>query len=458
MPAKKKPKTPTKEHKVTLAAAQNPKTTADALTTLYDEAAQHYDKTQHRWVMETPDVLAALAQNPNTPPHLLARLVTNYAQAFCANPLAPLLSLETPTFWTNLRGDAVMNLMRFAAAPASGLQTFVGVNDYPADVSEAARLHIGIAGKIAPNAWPESVRDLCRAEARRMEAADRETVAGWTLNQLLADWVELGLVPADWCKPLPDPAPLYEPEFLVQNPSYIAALKKRKALPSDVSPNVLHDMVRQKDLRDSAITLAVALHPRTSPDTLRHLGQRRENNLGLAVVLHPNTPPDTLLHFAQGIYDEATPRRIVAARHKNADETVLRELAGDASPLVRRFARRHKNAPQKVTEISREAALTPYKTDITIKKEAPLWFVLYGLHQKADLAWLKKQADSLDYRLRLGAAFALHRRACERAKKGGKGRVSEGEALVRSLLQTDGNRLVHAVANAPATPTFDFAL
>ena len=458
MPAKKKPKPPTKEHKAALAAAQNPETPAGELAALYEEAARHYDRTALRWFDEKPDIMEALAQNPNTPPHLLARLVTNYAQAFCANPLAPLLSLEMPTFWTNLRGDAMMNLMRFEAVPASGLQAFAGLHDYQTDVSEAARLHIGIAGKIAPNAWAEPVRDVCRAEARRMEAADRETIAGWTSNQLLADWVELGLVPADWCKPFPDPMPLYEPEFLIQNPSYIAALKKRKALPHDVSPNVLHDMVQGKDLRDSAVTLAVALHPRTSPDTLRHLGQRRENNLGLAVVLHPNTPPDTLLHFAQGIYEDSTPRRIVAARHKNADETVLRELAGDASPLVRRLARRHTNAPQRVTEISREAALTPCKTDITIKKETPLWFVLYGLHQKADLAWLKKQADSLDYRLRLGAAFGLHRRACERAAAPKQGRVSEGEALVQSLLQTDGNRLVHAVANAPANPHFDFVL
>ena len=458
----KKTKTPTKEHRAALAAALSPETPADLLVPLYENAVRHYDNTIYKWFDEKPDVMAALAQNPNTPPRLLARLADGYPQAFLSNPITPLLSLETPTFWSDLRPGVLLNLLNFEAVPPPVLHTVSLLPDAQKSgtaLSEALRFHVGTAGELGPNEWQNAVREVCRSEAARMET--RTTNALY--DHLFADWVEIGLIPKAWCEEeLLEAAPDEEPALDETRASYIEAVKKRAALPPDIPPDALNEMVRGKELRDSAITIAAALHPQTAPETLRHLGQRRENNLGLAVVMHPQTPPDALLYFAQGTYDDSTPRRVLAARHANADQIVLRELASDSAPLVRRLARRHQNAPDDLIPICRTAALTPGKIDITLKQDNPLWYVLYGMYQRPDLAWLQKQGNASEWLHRLGAAFALHRRACERAApaKTGKSRkgAGEGEQAVWNRLQTDGNRLVRAVINAPATPVFNFTL
>ena len=64
-----------------------------------------------------PDVLEALAENPNTPQEVLSSLAVDYPAEFLRNPAMLLLLLEEPAFFWRLSGEAVVALLTEPGLP-----------------------------------------------------------------------------------------------------------------------------------------------------------------------------------------------------------------------------------------------------------------------------------------------------------------------------------------------------
>ncbi len=443
-----------KEQRALIEAASNPDATGDELYEIYLKARRHWSATSRKVIQETPEAMAAIARHPNTPPKTLALLVQGFPEAVLENPILPFIPLEAPTFWAEIPGGILQDFLRYSQVPVSALKAIAsgGATNAHERVRRDAAHHIGLAGELDPTAWQDAVRTVCKQEGVRSKNE---------ATQWFADWIETGLLPTEWSgdAPLPAPAPAYEPRLNVNRPSFVRAKDKLAILPADAAPDYLHGLVQDKTLMDAPIVLAVALHPNTSAETLRYLGQRREMNLGLAVVQHPNTPPDTLHHFTEGVYEGYVARCVLVARHPSASVNTIRDLAAHGNPVVRRLARRHKNAPDGLVEISRQTNLVPGKTPISVKDHAPLWYVIHALHAvRPTTKWIEKCAASSDWILRLAAALALLRRASESAApKKSAAQTKALETALREKLQNDGNRFVRAVARADGE-AFDFAL
>jgi len=144
----------------------------------------------------------ALAGNPNTPPKLLAPLATLYPDAFCQNPVAPLLVLEEPEFATWLRSEQLPTLLRRADLPAPLVIALAG-QAADAEVREEARLHVAFPHEEGGD-WRGEARDILRTRAALESSGD----APASNAPLLLRMAALGLAP-EWLLPEPpDPARL----------------------------------------------------------------------------------------------------------------------------------------------------------------------------------------------------------------------------------------------------------
>lgn len=134
-------------------------------------------------------ILAALAGNPNTPPRDLADLAPRFPAEFCANPAAPLLTLERPEVVRELHGQCLPALLRRADAPASLVNAIAAHSPHRASRDEAA-LHIARPPREAD--W----RAEARAALRALTEADdpRSHIAVYELRRL-RQAVALGITP-----------------------------------------------------------------------------------------------------------------------------------------------------------------------------------------------------------------------------------------------------------------------
>ena len=435
-----------------LSIACNPETPAETLNSL---CQSHLPLGDDRPIME------AIVQNPNAPPPLLARYLGDFPEAFCANPVAPLLLLETPTFWASVKEDALLRLLTLADVPAPVVAQ-LAQNPSPA-VADAARLHIRFAGELQ-GPWHEAVREACKAAVKIQSDTRRDTASYAAYRtQLLADWVELGLIPLDflpWDK-LPAPVHRENPTLDPNRLSFLSRRDNPPVLPPDATPAFLHDLVIKRAEYDGNLHLAVALHPNTGPDTLLYLMQWRNKKEGVAVALHPNLTPEIWARFfGGGQYSMSEICHAALVQRPDASRELLSQLAQNARPVVRRLVRQHPNAPADAVSICRQAALSPVKMQVA-RGDIPVWHILYGMdsHSAPTTAFLRTLVHSPSWITRLGAAL-LFSRPLQQAKN-----ISSAENKPRPLaqnlhllLQADGNRLVRAVASAKVTPGFEFTL
>ena len=389
---------------------------------------------------------SVLAQNPNTPPDLLQALLPRYPEAIARNPILPLLPLEIPTFWQNADEDALLKMLRLSDVPKPVLEILASGGS-GAIAQQAARFHVGLFGEIALEDWQNAARELCRAQPifRPQPALSREQAADFAKNskgrgnQLLADWVEIGILPTSF---FPD-ADLPEP-----------------------IPHARQEIDPKR---------AGAIRPETSVETLRRLVESSDDNVLIAAILHPNTDADTLRVLLQkrsqhynNHYAFALGFPVAAARHPNADADLLRLLAEHGEAVVRRLARRHKNAPSDLQTVSWQAVLGPQgnlSEDVFTwyaytEYAAALQIVLRALHTKPPARWVHTRIKSANPVKRLAAVIALHKRAAHgmASPYPGQRKPSRCEQNRWDALKNDANAVVRAAANAPVTPDFSFIL
>jgi hypothetical protein len=130
-------------------------TSPEQLTQIAEQVIQWRPTPEPRW-----DRLGALiARHPNTPPKTLARLAGRFPRAFLANPILPLLLLEEPGFIARFQESDLLRILRFPQAP---LCFITACHTHPnAQVAEAVRGHVAIAGEISPEGevWQHEVVD-----------------------------------------------------------------------------------------------------------------------------------------------------------------------------------------------------------------------------------------------------------------------------------------------------------
>nr|CAA9267854.1 hypothetical protein AVDCRST_MAG63-2775 [uncultured Armatimonadetes bacterium] len=342
-------------------------------------------------------VLDAIAANPAAPPDLLALLLLPCRDAFCRNPVAPLVTLEAPDFLLMLEDDAQRHLLRSPDAPRPLVALIAGTSREAA-LAEEARLHVGTAGEIAGETGDaiEAVRRCWR---------DHAGAARGDLREAYAELVELGFLPA-W----PELQGASEPS------------------PPDIG------RAECLERAEADRVVARALDPATPPADLAALVEHPGLYVRLAVVYNPAAPPDLLSRSAGHAYRGLFRRPV--ARHPNADEAVLLGLAGDDDPAVRRLVRRHPRATDAVVRAAQAAVLGPVDAPRT---SPPLSRFVALLRPATPLKVLHAAADSDHWHDRLAAALAIRPNTRRRSRR------RPLEALLETLTG-DGNRVVRAAA------------
>lgn len=293
-----------------LGRARSPHTPPEDLWMLYEDVtARRAVLSEARpGVREYAEQLAeALAGNPNTPPRLLAPLATLHPDAFCRNPVAPLLVLEEPEFATWLRSEHLPGLLRRADLPAPLVIALAGqAADEP--VREEARLHVAYPHDEVAD-WREEARVALRARAARESSGEGGTLA--PTAPLLLRMVALGLAPA-WLLPEPpDPARL---------DSLRPPAKQRPGLRRAVLAQALAE--RRGPLRSSPVTRCFALAHRTRTATeVRAASEEASWTARLGAALNPRLA--SLPDIRERLSEDGN--RIVRAAAEHAPASLLME-------------------------------------------------------------------------------------------------------------------------------------
>lgn len=377
-------------------------------------------------------VLHAAVRHPNMPPDLMAELLRPCRDAFCENPVVPLLALEEPTFLDRCDSDDLRWLLRSPLAPApivgliaAGLPSrLLEPARAREDLAEEARLHVSFAGETeqdAPLPSPEEgikkVGDYWRGYVReRVEKAGGNDAD----RHACAEMAEVGVWPS-WLGPAP----------VVR-------------LPDAAADRPCPDMLEP----ETACAVRQALDPQTPAAELARLTADWRWEVRLAVAHNPSTSPELLKDHARSAYLSVF-RRVVA-RHPNTDEELLLSLACDpADALTRRIARRHPGATARVITASRAHVLASARHELRSVVPAPptpppLVRLLALIDTRIPAPVRYDTVDSLFWWERLAAALTLRP-----ARIGKTGAVWTPKARAwLAALSGDGNTLVRAAAKA----------
>lgn len=241
-------------------------------------------------------IRAAVAGNPNTSLPTLLRLAEAFPAAFVANPVLPVLLIESPGFARDLTYAAMLRLLQLAATPKAlvrALATF-GLSD----VREAAALHVTVAGE-AGDDWRAAALEQI-APTLVIDDAARY----WALPELLRE---------------------AQVRALFASRRFDLPLAGCPATP----PDLLATLAASADAR---VRTAVARHPATPPEVLAALGGDPFVDVRLAVAQHPATESATLARLAR---DAERQVRLAAAQHPATDSAALDLLALDSVIEVR---------------------------------------------------------------------------------------------------------------------------
>jgi hypothetical protein len=238
-----------------LAEASAPDTPPDRFYGILQDAEEtltDLGKRQERFRADFTVLRAAIIQHPNIPPEMLhagysASLIEEYPNAFLANPAAPLLPLESPTFINAIGHEAMLRLLVRADVPL--IYVAAGRTYYDAGVREAAANHIHAEGELPSGGaeWKAKARDMISG----LYLWNYETPTIWEM-------IETGLAPA-W-------------------------------LGERLLESGLTTWWRDEPPPDTPAARARALNPRTPLETLKALSRSSEVGVLLAVWFNPTTP------------------------------------------------------------------------------------------------------------------------------------------------------------------------
>jgi hypothetical protein len=242
-----------------LALARDPAAPGELLAALARDAARRRGEAfEDRWaferqresVAEEEQIRDAVTAHPNTPPVMLARFASLHPDAFCRNPAAPLLPLESPDFAVHISSTRVGHLCRHPGVPAPVLAAIVA-NRPSTLAAEEARHHVNYAGEADPATWKAELLTVLHGPYQRPQEAHTRRMLRVLLDQGGAGprWFAAGLDLGDDARPAPRP---YDPSEVNQ---YLVML-----LPDEDDGDPSEDM--------ATLTLCVALMHPDAPDHL----------------------------------------------------------------------------------------------------------------------------------------------------------------------------------------------
>jgi hypothetical protein len=169
-------------------------TTSTRLEQIFQEVKE---KPKHR------PIVRAVMRNPNTPAQILSAHMTTHIDAFCENPVAPLLLLELPGLLEGRHDIAVKRLLRRAALPAAFALYLAGHKNK--NIAESARYHVGATGEvdISGDGWQdELVHVIAQKMPKKSETLHRLHAFGFVPEWLATP---LKLPPSEIFSPLKNP-------------------------------------------------------------------------------------------------------------------------------------------------------------------------------------------------------------------------------------------------------------
>lgn len=301
--------------------------------------------------------LAALAADPNTPPATLMLLAGICPEAFCANPVLPLLLLENPALPAEFEPASLGRLLSCADVPEDLLSAVAGLGR--PELAYAARLHVGLAGSLEGD----------------LDAAVAAALAGLPTapdDDLLALLLLLGLVPP-WLAPRASAAMAARPAAAARRPpeadeaigvDVLAAMleadapreRARAAGDPRLSPELLARAKAAEDWGDGdyGVYEALAGNPSAPPSLLIELAADRTalaTGVRRAVAFNPGAPPAALRLLVDEYYALDIPLALAAhgnldpAQRERMGATALERAREGADPLYRAVAMARPDAP-----------------------------------------------------------------------------------------------------------------
>jgi hypothetical protein len=291
-----------------------------------------------RVVGATPD-LAQVQQrtaDPNTPPADLVILAAIAPEAFCRNPVLPLLLLENPAFPATFDPAAAGRVLACAALPTDLVDAFITLGQPAA--AAAARMHVAYAGALDAADWPAA---LTEAIMRLPTLPEDDLLAVLLALDAVPDWLlprvqqssaahlhaARAAAAGDWhglaallMPPLQAHAPLPVDTLATLLTSEDPADRIRAAADPRLTAEQLRNAKAAEDVTDVEYSVyeALAANPAAPPDLLLDLARDRialNTRTRRNVALHPNAPPAALALLADEPY--AADIRLILAAHPN---------------------------------------------------------------------------------------------------------------------------------------------
>ncbi|MEW6491455.1 MAG: hypothetical protein AB1589_02730 [Cyanobacteriota bacterium] len=307
--------------------------------------------------------------NPNTPTEVLLNLGAEFPLQLLDNPIFSLWLLENPNLGEQIPLNTLVSLLKCETVPvffleraanhtnrqvllavAMNLQTSTVVlekliQSRDAQVAEAARLHVNIAGEMNEG-WDEVAQKACQVFGNT-DSAQRE---------YLEEFVKRSLIPEFVLEHLASHKDKSIREFVASNPNTPVQLLKQLAQDKDIdvrrcvarNPNTPLKLLQQLTQdEDNYVRLCIACKPDLPVQILKLL--KLDHNILVDVASNPNTPVQVLEQLAQ--HDNYSFVRMYVASNPNTPVQVLEQLAEDDKyHFVRMCVACNPNTPFKFLE------------------------------------------------------------------------------------------------------------
>lgn len=306
--------------------------------------------------------------NPNTPTEVLLNLGAQFPLQLLDNPIFSLLLLENPNLGEQIPLNTLVSLLKCETVPvffleraanhsnrqvllavAMNLHTSTPVlekliQSRDAQVAEAARLHVNIAGEMNEG-WDEAAQKACKVFGN-IYPAQRE---------YLEEFVKRSLIPEFILEQLARHQDQSIREFVASNPNTPVPLLKQLAQDKDIdvrrcvarNPNTPLKLLKQLTQdEDNYVRLCIACKPDLPVQILKLL--KLDHKILVDVASNPNTPVQVLEQLAQ--HDNYYSVRMCVACNPNTPFKFLEQLVQDKDKRVRRFVAKNPNIPVKLLD------------------------------------------------------------------------------------------------------------
>ena len=332
-------------------------------------------------------LVARVAANPNTPTPVLLSLAEQFPEAFLANPVLPLLLIESPCLLEALSPQALLSLLRLADVPHLLLGTALHANDET--VRRVATMHVAIAGEVT-DAWRSVLTDQILLLNTRPAIVpsflfDPEILPVWLLPilALVPDAsMRVGLLHH------PELPPAIIEQFALDSSENVRAVV---ALNESTSPHVLAQLADDPAPRvrgsvalngktplalrevlatdpDPSVRSKVAMHSTLPEDLSLQLLDDTEPEVRARVIARLPLPPQ---HFEAFAHDADPIIRRAVAINWQAPLLLLEQLARDAHPQVRKYTSINRNTPVQMLLQLGEDADSLVRSGVALNRHTP---------------------------------------------------------------------------------------